>query len=72
MDTIGIIIGVILVIAYIVVAIFTIKSCSTMGGTICCTGVAIGIGALLATFIEYIIAICIIGLGLCILGAIFD
>ena len=72
MDTIGIIIGIVLVVAYIATAIFAIKSCTTTGGTICCTGAAIGIGALLATFIEYIIAICIIGLGLCILGAIFD
>lgn len=72
MDTICIIIGIILVIAYIAAAIVAIKSCTTAGGTICCTGAAIGIGALLAAFIEYIIAICIIGLGLCILGAIFD
>lgn len=72
MDTISIIIGIVLVIAYIAVAIYAIKSCTTTGGTICCTGAAIGVGALLAAFIEYIIAICIIGLGVCILGTIFD
>ena len=72
MDTISIIIGIVLVFAYIAVAIYAIKSCTTAGGTICCTGAAIGIGALLAAFIEYIIAICIISLGLRILGALFD
>lgn len=72
MDTIGIIIGVILVIAYIAAAIYAIKSCTTAGGTICCTGAAIGIGALLAVFIEYIITVCIIALGIGILKSIFD
>lgn len=72
MDTISIIIGVILVIAYIVAAIVAIKSCTTAGETICCTGAAIGIGALLAAFIEYVIAICIIALGIGILKSIFD
>lgn len=72
MDTISIIIGAVLIIAYIVAAVYAIKSCSTTGGTICCTGASIGIGSLMAAFIEYLIAICIIGLGLYILCAIFD
>lgn len=71
MDAIGVIIGVVIVIAYIAAAIMFIRECETTSGTVWATIAAVGVGALLASFIEYLIAIAVIAIVLCILGAIF-
>ena len=67
MDVLSAIVGIVLVAGYICAAFFLIRSCKTREGTIAGTAAAIGGGALLAVFIEYIIAFCILLLALYIL-----
>lgn len=71
MDVLSAIIGIVLVAGYICAAFFLIRSCETRGGTIAGTAAAIGGGVLLAVFIEYIIAFCILILALYVLYTIF-
>ena len=59
METVYIIIEAILVIGYVACAVMFIHQCETKLGTICLTALAIGIGFLIAFFIEYLIAIAI-------------
>lgn len=72
MNTVGIIIGIVVVVGYVAAAVYAIRSCETKGGAIACSAVAIGVGALISMFIEYIVAICLIGIVIAILGAFAD
>ena len=72
MNTVGIIIGIVLVVGYVAAAVYAISSCETKGGASACSGVAIGVGVLISMFIEYIVAICLIGIVIAIIGAVSD